>query len=177
MKITTCSVEECTKRRYKTYRMCSMHQARWKRHGDVTIGYSLTVEDAFFERVLKTETCWLWQNKPAGNGYGSFRFKNVRYSAHRFAYELLVGPIPQGLHIDHLCRVRHCVNPSHLEAVTKRVNTLRGTGPTAQRARQTHCKRGHPLSGANLKVGDNTGYRICRQCSKMTKSQRQKETE
>lgn len=109
--------------------------------------------EPFSERYEVAPTgCWIWQRCIGAGGYGTIydpvRKKSVK--AHRFSYELINGPIPAGLTIDHLCRVRRCVNPAHLEAVTFRENVLRGVGPTAQEARQTHCKYGHPLTEENL---------------------------
>lgn len=86
--------------------------------------------------------------------------------AHRVAYEMLVGPIPEGKQLDHLCRQRTCWNPAHLEVVTGRENTLRGVGRTAVNAAKTHCSRGHELAGDNLYVHD--GQRKCRACKKET---------
>lgn len=83
--------------------------------------------------------------------------------AHRVAYEMLVGKIPPGLTIDHLCRNRACCNPSHLEPVTMRENMMRGEGVAAKHARQTHCKHGHPFSGHNLIIASD-GERKCREC-------------
>jgi hypothetical protein len=115
----------------------------------------------FLRKIIYSETgCLLWTGAVAPNGYGRLG----ESAAHRFSYELWIGPIPAGLVIDHLCRVRRCVNPMHLEAVTSRENILRGVGPTAQKARQTHCKYGHELSGANLRVRADGG-RDCRRCS------------
>jgi hypothetical protein len=83
---------------------------------------------------------------------------------HRVVYEALVKPIPVGLVLDHLCRVRHCVNPAHLEPVTQRENVLRGeTAPAANKAK-THCVRGHPFSGQNL-ILRKSGVRECRTCA------------
>jgi hypothetical protein len=76
----------------------------------------------FWERVEKTGGCWLWTGSRNGGGYGNYGGKG----AHRYAYELLKAPIPPGLVIDHLCRVRHCVNPDHMEPVTQSVNCRRG---------------------------------------------------
>ena len=87
--------------------------------------------------------------------------------AHRFAYETFVGPIPEGLTIDHLCRIRHCVNPEHLEAVTDRVNILRGEGISAQHARATHCPQGHPYDLINTYVAPD-GDRDCRDCRRQS---------
>jgi hypothetical protein len=89
--------------------------------------------------------------------------------AHRFAYSVLVGPIPDGLQIDHLCRNEMCVNPEHLEPVTQRINMLRGTGPQAVNAQKTHCPKGHPLSGNNVYAhtvrATGTPGRRCRTCN------------
>ena len=122
----------------------------------------------FWAKVIFPEDltqCWLWSAYVSRSGYGWFTpfFRSNPQCAHRYAYELLVGRIPAGLHIDHLCRVRNCVNPDHLEAVTSKENILRGIGVTAQNARKTHCPQGHPYSGANLKI-NLRGYRKCRLC-------------
>ena len=109
--------------------------------------------------------CWLWTASKDGRGYGRFRFGGRTQYAHRIAYEWLVGPIPGGLGIDHLCRVHNCVNPAHLEPVTQRENILRGNGVAAQHVRKTHCLRGHPLSGENLYVTP-CGWRACLACKR-----------
>jgi len=80
-------------------------------------------------------------------------------------YEALIGPIPEGLVIDHLCRVRNCVNPAHMEPVTNTENVLRGTGPTAVNAQKTHCKHGHPLTPDNLVK--RTDRRECMECRRI----------
>jgi hypothetical protein len=111
--------------------------------------------------------CWLWSASTSTTGYGQFAVKRgakkcvVR--AHRFAYEITHGPIPAGLVIDHLCNEPLCVNPAHLRAVTNRENVLRGSGPTAQNARKTHCPRGHAYDAGNTHVNPN-GQRVCREC-------------
>lgn len=106
--------------------------------------------------------CIEWIGEITPGGYGRF-YNGVRVMAHRFAYELRHGKIPDGLTVDHLCRNRCCVNADHLEAVTIRENTLRGVGPTAASARVTACPRGHPYAGANLYVNPQ-GWRSCRAC-------------
>src|ERR1035437_6893898 len=102
----------------------------------------------FWAKVDKTEDCWNWTAHTDGMGYGQLAKPGQHGGlvvAHRFAYELLVGPIPEGLQLDHLCRNRACVNPDHLEPVTRRVNILRGVGFGAVNAKKTECPRGHPL--------------------------------
>lgn len=109
--------------------------------------------------------CWLWTGSQSDNGYGSFTDDGRRtVSAHRFSFEMHVGPIPDDLVIDHLCRVHHCVNPDHLEAVTIRVNTLRGIGPTAINARKMHCVNGHEFTPENTYIAPGRGSRHCRTC-------------
>lgn len=122
----------------------------------------LTTEERFWAKVSKTETCWLWQGKDNGDGYGTLETEGRRMYAHRYAYELLVGPIPVGLQIDHLCRVRHCVNPDHMETVTNKENTLRGENFIAQQARRTHCPKGHIYDLFNTRWWQ--GMRFCRTC-------------
>jgi hypothetical protein len=109
--------------------------------------------------------CWHWTGGKDRGGYGDFRNTvGAHVRAHRYAYESLVGPIPDGLQIDHLCRVRHCVNPSHLEPVTARVNTLRSKAPSARNAAKTECKRGHPFDHLNTAF-QSDGRRSCRACN------------
>lgn len=111
--------------------------------------------------------CWNWTGATSGHGYGHIRSGGrgePELSAHRASYEMLVGPIPEGLHLDHLCRNRACVNPAHLEPVTCAENIRRGeTG--ANERRKTHCPQGHPYSGANLHITPQ-GYRRCRACNR-----------
>jgi len=111
--------------------------------------------------------CWLWTAYTMPEGYGQCRLNGRVQLAHRIAYTKYIGPIPEGLHIDHLCRVRNCVNPAHLEPVTPRENNLRGTGYSARSASRTHCPRGHPYSGDNLRIGSVDGKRYCRACSRV----------
>lgn len=136
----------------------------------------MTDLDRFFTKISPEPNtgCWLWLGSLDRYGYGQFFIgshkdnsrKNGR--GHTFAYRNLVGPIPEGLRLDHKCRVRECANPYHLEAVTIRENTLRGISPAAMNAKKTHCKRGHPLSGDNLRTTIGIYgylYRHCRQCA------------
>ena len=118
--------------------------------------------ERFWSKVEVTSTCWLWTAHCNPDGYGRYRLNGTIRVAHRVAYEALTGPVPEGLDLDHLCRVRNCVNPEHLEPVTKRTNTLRGTGMSAERARQTHCKNGHEFTPENTYTW--RAMRRCRTC-------------
>jgi hypothetical protein len=110
--------------------------------------------------VRTAKECWEWRAAKIV-GYGTFSFKRKPYKAHRLAFELLKGPIAKGLVLDHLCKNPGCVNPAHLQPVTQRENTLRGTGTSARFAKQTHCKNGHALSGDNMRIPK---YRYKREC-------------
>ena len=117
--------------------------------------------------------CWLWTGLLDKDGYGRHyvgvsRATAGEKTAHRFAYELLVGPVPDGLELDHLCRIRNCVNPRHLEPVTTRVNQLRGFGLSGHNARKTHCPNGHPYDEANTIWSENGTHRTCRICRRET---------
>jgi len=119
--------------------------------------------------------CWLFNGYVRPDGYAVIStIRDGRAAAmyvHRVAYEHFVGPIPEGLHLDHLCRVRHCFNPDHLEPVPPRVNTLRGVAVTAHNAAKTHCKHGHEFSPENTHIRPGGG-RACRECGR-TKNRRQ----
>lgn len=115
----------------------------------------------FLSKVQFTNTCWLWTSNKRG-GYGLFKIGTRQASAHRWFYEQIVAPIALGLTIDHLCRVRNCVNPDHLEPVSNKENSLRGVGACAQNARKTHCKRGHEFTSENTYIRNN--QRTCRTC-------------
>ena len=116
-------------------------------------------------RVDRTGQCWLWLGPVTADGYGKTAVASGRVqTSHRFFYEQLVGPIPDGLQLDHLCRVRNCVNPAHLEPVTVRENTLRSEGFAARHARQTHCLRGHEFTESNTYMRRNAKGGISRTC-------------
>lgn len=136
---------------------CRGHYARVLQHGDPLAAIPLQDADARppLERYeLAPDGCWLWNGRLNASGYGVFH----QTPAHRLVYELLVGPIPDGLVLDHLCRVRHCVNPDHLEPITQEENM--------RRARLTSCRRGHPLSDDNVYVTPSTGSRTCLTCKR-----------
>ena len=120
----------------------------------------------FYRHVLVDATgCWLWTGVRDRKGYGQLWCHGRTARSHRVAYELERGPIPPGLTIDHLCRNPSCVNPMHLEPVTRLENFRRGTGGNAGSrfsCLKTHCPRGHPYSEAN--TYRHRTHRYCRQC-------------
>ena len=108
------------------------------------------VEPRLWSKVDKTATCWVWRGLLDTSGYGQIKVNGKFKQVHRVVFELLVGPVPLNLELDHLCRNKACVNPDHLESVTHQVNVLRGCGPPAMNARKTHCPEGHALTKDNL---------------------------
>ena len=115
--------------------------------------------------------CWEWKGGVAGKGYGSFYLNGRRIKAHRYAYQTLVGAIPEGLEIDHLCRNRKCVNPNHMEVVTRGENIRRGLWPDIGRQYQqkkTHCPQGHPYDEENTYLRPDRSGRECRACRSET---------
>ena len=131
-------------------------------------------KERFYEKIHKSEgslntECWVWRVCKDRHGYGQFGYLRKVVSAHRFSYELHKGPIPEGLDLDHLCRNRACVNPDHLEPVTRLENIMRGDGPELARKRnlaRTHCKHGHEFTPENTYVRSRKGSirRECRKC-------------
>lgn len=164
----SCKVEECIGTA-RSKGLCNSHAHRLRRYGDPLAGGpyrdNLSHAQRFWARVDGSGDCWLWTGPMHSRGYGTMSvyvgYGTTRSQyAHRLAWEFLVGPIPKGLNIDHLCKNKLCVNPDHLEPVTQRVNVRRGIT-----AKKTHCKWGHLLQGANLYIRPDTGTRVCRRCS------------
>lgn len=138
-----------------------------------TIGYGgfqmryfpKNIADRFWGKVhiiYDENSCWEWIASKTPKGYGQITVQYKNTYAHRVAYEKVIGPIAEGLTIDHLCRNKSCVRPNHLEAVPMRINVLRGNGPTAQNARKTHCPQGHMYNTENTRMKGNS--RECRKC-------------
>jgi hypothetical protein len=128
-----------------------------------SIGFRGTEDERFWKKVIKSDNgCWEWIGGKNPDGYGSFGLAGGKVtSAHRWSYEKSIGPIPNGLTIDHICRNRACVNPDHLECVSFIENILRGTGWTAINKRKGTCPAGHEYDKTN-----NRGSRICSECAR-----------
>lgn len=154
---------------------CAKHYMRWRKHGD-PLAYlpQKTPAEIRFRRHFKSGPvpgyaphlgrCWLWTAAMNPEGYGVF---SECGAAHRFSYELYVGPVPEGLHIDHLCRVRNCVNPDHLEPVTPAENARRSSiCPSTINSAKTHCPQGHEYTPENTYRKPGSGYRECRECNR-----------
>jgi len=118
----------------------------------------------FWDKVEKTAGCWRWTAALDSDGYGSFAINRRAAVAHRVSYRLLVGAIPEGLQLDHLCRNRACVNPAHLEPVTAAENLRRADLALGIRSAKTHCPKGHEYNGDNTYTLRNTRY--CRPCNR-----------
>lgn len=125
------------------------------------------LEERITARVKITGTCWIWQGA-LRNGYGAIGIAGKTLYTHRLMYELRIGPIPDDLVIDHLCRNPPCCNPDHMEAVTRGQNVLRGD--RGRGTRVTQCHRGHPYTPDNTYVNPK-GHRVCRTCKKAREQQ------
>ncbi len=189
----TCTIDGCD-RLHHGRGWCYAHYLRWWRHGDLLLRLlpRPTAAERFWSQVDKGDGtgCWLWTGAGAGDGYGGFSVGSRtdgtlrRVPAHRFAYQLEVGPVPDDKLLDHLChnraaacpggavcQHRRCVRPDHLEAVTNRVNLLRGKGLAAANFRKTHCPKSHPYDLLNTRV-DKRGRRYCRTCERAARRER-----
>lgn len=138
------------------------------------------LSDRFWDKArTNSETgCWEWRGQLTKKGYGVIKFDRRMRRAHRLAYEALIGQVPNGLVLDHLCRVRHCVNPTHLDPVTPAENTRRGVINVGRKGvalkPRTHCPQGHPYDEANTATS-HSGKRRCRACTRTRKQQYRQE--
>ncbi len=164
-----CIVGGCPNKRF-AHGDCNKHYMQKRRAANLPV-IPRTKQERFWAKVddrngplWEGTSCWLWTAYIRPDGYGQFSVNGRHVKAHRFAYETYVGPIPEGLEIDHLCRNRACQNWAHMEPVTCQVNLLRGIGPSAVNAAKTHCPQGHEYSPANTRVYRN--MRTCRTCDR-----------
>lgn len=181
--VAVCSIDGCPKGAVRRG-WCEGHYKRWRRYGDPTFYPPRKPPPIFTARPLRERfwkhvavrgpgECWQW-DKPHMFGYGVFRIEGKNLKAHRVAYELLIGPIPDGLTLDHECHNRDksceggrtcphraCVNPSHLRPVTMATNNKASHNYVGNR---TECKYGHPFDESNTRW--YRGHRVCIQCAK-----------
>jgi len=161
--------------------LCHAHYQRWRTTGEVSP--ERPIEEAgrawearFWALVARSDqpgACWLWLGHINPNGYAQWQIAKTSKAelVHRIAYRLMYGEIDQTLQLDHLCKIRHCVNPDHLEQVTAKENNMRSTSPTAFNRLKTHCKYGHPFDVTNTLYRPNGG-RACRLCKKLRRRRR-----
>lgn len=166
MTVRTCAVAGCGKpsRPHRRAGLCSMHTTRMERHACLA-DPRRSAEERILSKFTKgtSSECWAWQGPMSSNGYGNIPLETGRgaraTSAHRAVYLILVGEIPAGLDLDHLCRNRRCVNPAHLEPVTRQENIRRAA------AFKTECAQGHAYSEENTYYPPSRPtVRVCREC-------------
>lgn len=182
----TCTAEDCS-RKPRARGLCTMHHQRWRKSADRAflpppplMNPPRTRSERFYSKIAETDDqgCMLWGTKTDRGGYGQFWDKGTMRSAHRVAYEIANGPIPEGSDLDHRCHTddascaggvtckhRRCVNVAHLEPVSKAENALRGRSFAAKNAVKTHCPRNHPYDEFNTYVKPGGG-RSCRKCKR-----------
>lgn len=117
-------------------------------------------------KIDQQEDCWVWQASTDGCGYGHVWHEGKLKRAHKLLYETLVGAVPEGLELDHLCKNRACVNPEHLEPVTHAENVNRGEWALANRPVPRTCKRGHPVDNENVYILNEKGWGTCLTCKR-----------
>ena len=145
--------------------LCTKHYQMWLLTGDPCGSTAITDAERFWPKVNKAghEECWEWTASVDGNGYGSFH-TDISTRAHRWAYLTIVGPVPDGHVLDHLCRNPSCVNPAHLEPVTNQENLARGWGRRLRNGMTDECINGHKYTPDNTYISPR-GQQHCRACT------------
>lgn len=188
----TCSFDGCGKSVHNLKReLCELHYARYLKYGDPALtgrpDLGKTLERRFWEKVDKSGpiparrpdlgACWVWTLPATSHGYGQFIVMRGKRGyprrAHRVAWELVRGPVPRDLDLDHLCRNRICVNPDHLEPVTNEENIKRGTWQPILNSAKTHCDRNHEFTPENTYHPPKRPHvRQCRECARIRRRNR-----
>lgn len=163
--MTACSIDGCSKP-HLARGLCNKHYIRLRKHGDPLAGIDrLPWPENLLSRLAVTPSgCVEFTGCRDREGYGKLWHPDGHGLAHRAMYVLMVGPIPDGLTLDHLCRNPPCVNPGHLEPVTLAVNILRSEARGAFNSRKTHCVHGHEFTEENT-LKRAKGSRGCRTCA------------
>lgn len=125
-----------------------------------------SAERRFLDKTHADLGCWIWSGATMKGGYGLFYADGEKILAHRWSYAHYIGEIPSGMHIDHLCETRNCVNPMRLEPVTPRENLMRGRNHVALTAGKSHCYRGHEYDAVNTRIRPD-GQRSCKACRRI----------
>lgn len=170
----TCSAPDCN-RRPRSRGYCLVHYKRLRRWGDPEVKRPTRPPmERFLASVVAGSApaerpglgpCHLWTGRRTSTGYGSFSIRKEQFLAHRWIYAQTVGAVPDGLVLDHLCRVRHCINPQHLEPVTNEENLRRGAGYGLQNGMRSTCINGHEYTPDNTYTAPDGGIR-CRKCQR-----------
>jgi hypothetical protein len=136
-------------------------------HKDLEETDSNTIDRFNKKYSIDSNGCHIWIGSKTHDNYGQFWYKKRLWLAHRAAYEIWVGKIPEGMTIDHICENTLCVNPNHLQVMTLKENILKSNGISAIHARKTHCINGHLLSDDNVRYRKDTFGRQCRECKRI----------
>lgn len=178
MTVSVCALSDCS-RTAVTRGYCKSHYKRLVRRGELELTFQMHHSRTPMQRWAKFvklgvlhDHCWRWTGGITAQGYGGFYYDGKEQLAHRDSYERFIGPVPDDLELDHLCKNTWCVNPEHLEPVTTRENcVVRANSPSGKNLRKTHCVHGHAFTPENTYFRRNPRRgmrqaRTCRTCAR-----------